>query len=188
MFQSDDVLIEGCKGRDRHMQEELYQKYSKSMYVVALRYSRMQQEAEDILQEAFVKVFQSIDRFRGESSLPYWIKRIVINTALNHQRSKLYLYPMVDVDELRNQGKESNILSDLEYAELLKMVQSLPDGCRIIFNLYAIEGFKHQEIGTMLEISEGTSKSQYARAKSLLQKKVLNRYGVDYDRRREYGG
>lgn len=188
MVLTDEVLIDGCKRHDRHMQQKLYDKYSKSMYVVALRYSRMQQEAEDILQEAFVKVFQSIDRFRGESSLPYWIKRIVINTALNHQRSKLYLFPMVDITELQTQGKAANVLSDLGYNELLKMVQELPDGCRIIFNLYAIEGYKHQEIADLLEISEGTSKSQYARAKMLLQGKVINQYGKQYERRREYGG
>ena len=187
MTLSDEVLIEGCKNHNRHMQEKLYQKYSRSMYVVALRYSRMQQEAEDILQEAFVKVFQSIERFRGESSLPYWIKRIVVNTALNHQRSKLYLFPMVDVMEMKDQGKESNILSEFGHEELLKMVQELPDGCRVIFNLYAIEGYKHQEIAKMLDISEGTSKSQYARAKSLLQAKVINHYGKQYERQREYG-
>lgn len=148
----------------------------------------MQQEAEDILQEAFVKIFQSIDRFRGESSLPYWIKRIVVNTALNHQRSKLYLFPMVDITEMHDQGNRANVLSDLSYEELLGMVQELPDGCRIIFNLYAIEGYKHQEIAKMLKISEGTSKSQYARAKMLLQGKVIDSYGEQYARRRDYGG
>ena len=188
MVYSDEELIEGCKKHDRHMQEMLYDKYSSSMYVVALRYSRMQQEAEDILQEAFVKVFQSIERFRGDSSLPYWIKRIVVNTALNHQRSKLYLFPMVDVSELHDHGRESTVLSDIGYRELLGMVQELPDGCRIIFNLYAIEGYKHQEIAGMLDISEGTSKSQYARAKILLQQKVIKHYGSEYARRREYGG
>ena len=188
MVLSDEVLIEGCKKHDRHMQQILYDKYSKSMYVVALRYSRMQKEDEDILQEAFVKIFQSIDRFRGESSLPYWIKRIVVNTALNHQRSKLYLFPMVDITELHDQGNRANVLSDLSYEELLSMVQELPDGCRIIFNLYAIEGYKHQEIAKMLKISEGTSKSQYARAKMLLQGKVIDSYGKQYARRREYGG
>jgi RNA polymerase sigma factor (sigma-70 family) len=188
MVLSDEVLIEGCKKHDRHMQQKLYDKYSKSMYVVSLRYCRMQQEAEDILQEAFIKVFQSIGRFRGECTLPYWIKRVVVNTALNHQRSKLYMFPMVDITDLNNQGDQANVLSDLCYEELLELVQALPDGCRIIFNLHAIEGFKHQEIAEMMKISEGTSKSQYARAKMLLQAKVIESYGEHYLKRREYGG
>ena len=177
---TDQELLEGCKNNDRGMQQYLYQKYAPSMYATALRYSRMQQEAEDILQEAFVKVYKSIDKFRSDSSLGYWIKRIVINTALNHQRSKLYLYPMVDVSDLKDWSSDSNVISDYSYAELLDMVMELPDGCRVIFNLYAIEGFKHHEIAKMLEISEGTSKSQYARAKNLLKEKIEVRTRVNY--------
>ena len=97
---SEDKLISGCQKEKREYQQALYDKYCDGMYLVALRYSKMQQEAEDILQEAFIKVFKNIKDFRKDSSLAYWIKRIVVNTALNHQRSKLYLYPMVDVEEL----------------------------------------------------------------------------------------
>jgi RNA polymerase sigma factor (sigma-70 family) len=106
--------------------------------------------------------------------LPYWIKRIVINTALNAQRSKLYLYPMVDVDTM-HETTDSISISDFTMSELLEMIQELPSGCQVIFNLYAIEGYKHHEIAKMLEISEGTSKSQYSRAKQLLQEKVMKR-------------
>lgn len=157
------------------MQQALYDKYSGQMYAVALRYAKMQQEAEDILQEAFIKVFQKIDTFRQDSSLVHWIKKVVINTALNSQRSKLYMYPMVDVEELKSWTQEGTAISDFSHQELLQMVQELPDGCRVIFNLYAIEGYKHHEIAKMLEISEGTSKSQYSRAKMLLQQKVLSK-------------
>jgi RNA polymerase sigma-70 factor (ECF subfamily) len=177
----DEDLIKGCNKKDRHMQEMLYQKYSRSMYVVALRYAKMEQEAEDIIQEAFVKVFQNIGKFRRDSTLPYWIKRIVVNTALNHQRSKLYLYPMVDITDLRNRGEKETALSDYSYAELISMVQELPDGCRVIFNLYAIEGYKHHEIAKILDISEGTSKSQYARAKSLLRDKLERNSRISYE-------
>ncbi len=177
---SDKELIKGCREHNRFVQEKLYDKYSGAMYVVALRYAKMQQEAEDIVQEAFVKVFQNINKFREDSTLPYWIKKIVVNTALNHQRSKLYMYPMVDASELKNRGEEANALSDYSYQELLEMIQELPDGCRVIFNLYAIEGYKHHEIAKMLEISEGTSKSQYSRAKNLLQDKVMQRRRVNY--------
>ena len=141
----------------------------------------MQQEAEDIPQEAFVKVFRNIKDFRKDSSLAYWIKRIVVNTALNHQRSKLYLYPMVDVTELNDWSENESIISSMGYQELLELIQELPTGCQVIFNLFAIEGYKHHEIAKQLEISEGTSKSQYSRAKSILIQKIMNqeqsRYG-----------
>ena len=168
-------MIEGCISGNREMQQALYDKYSGQMYAVALRYAKMQQEAEDILQEAFIKVFQKIDTFRKDSSLVHWIKRVVINTALNSQRSKLYMYPMVDVSDLQGWSQEGTAISDFSHQELLQMIQELPDGCRVIFNLYAIEGYKHHEIAKMLEVSEGTSKSQYSRAKMLLQQKVMSR-------------
>jgi len=173
-------LIEGCIKQDRSMQEQLYKKYAGSMYAVACRYAKMQQEAEDIIQEAFVKVFKNIENFRKDSSLPYWIKRIVINTALNHQRSKMYLFPMVDINDLKSQQTSENVLNDFSYEELLKMVIELPDGCRTIFNLYAIEGYKHQEIAKLLDINEGTSKSQYFRAKALMKDKIEERNKIKY--------
>ncbi|MGB3466444.1 MAG: RNA polymerase sigma factor [Cyclobacteriaceae bacterium] len=173
-------IIKGCQKGDRKMQRLLYERYSRSMYAVALRYSKVQQEAEDITQEAFIKVFKNIQKFRQDSSLGYWIKRIVINTALNHQRSKLYLYPMVDVTEMVDSPSEELIISDFSHKELIELIRELPTGCQTIFNLYAIEGYKHHEIADMLEISEGTSKSQYSRAKVLLKEKVLNSSLVKY--------
>lgn len=172
---SEDKLISGCQKEKRAYQQALYDKYCDGMYLVALRYSKMQQEAEDILQEAFIKVFKNIKDFRKDSSLAYWIKRIVVNTALNHQRSKLYLYPMVDVEELNHWKDKESILSGLSHQELLALIQELPSGCQVIFNLFAIEGYKHHEIAKELGISEGTSKSQYSRAKSILVGKILSR-------------
>ncbi len=177
---SEEKLVQGCIKGNRDMQQALYDKYSGKMYAVALRYAKAQQEAEDILQESFIKVFQSLDTFRGESSLVYWLKRIVVNTALNSQRGKLYMYPMVDVTDLREWKQDSAAISDFSHQELLGMVQELPDGCRVIFNLYAIEGYKHHEIAKVLEISEGTSKSQYSRAKMLLQEKLAIRSQIRY--------
>jgi len=177
---SEEHLIKGCQKGKREYQQALYDRYSDGMYLVALRYSKMQQEAEDILQEAFVKVFKNIKNFRKDSSLAYWIKRIVVNTALNHQRSKLYLYPMVDVNELKNRSEKESILSGMSHQELLSLIQELPTGCQVIFNLFAIEGYKHHEIAKMLEISEGTSKSQYSRAKSILMEKILNQEKISY--------
>jgi RNA polymerase sigma-70 factor (ECF subfamily) len=140
--------------------------------VICQRYANARQEAEDILQEGFIKVFKSISNFRGESQLSTWITRIMINTALNRQRQKLYMLPMVDVEEVQLVQEEELFLAQFQFEELLAVVQSLPDGCRIVFNLFAIEGYSHKEIGEMLLISVGTSKSQYNRAKSLLRTRI----------------
>lgn len=171
-MQAESKLIEGCAKGDRAAQRALYDRYSRKMMVVCQRYSKSSQEAEDILQEGFIKIFKAIKDFRFESKLDTWITRIMINTALNSQRQKLYLLPMVDVTELTLPEREDISLSGFHLSELIGMVQSLPDGCRVVFNLFAIEGYTHKEIADMLEISEGTSKSQYNRAKALLRAKI----------------
>jgi RNA polymerase sigma factor (sigma-70 family) len=165
-------LIDGCRKSDRSHQKALYERYCRKMMVVCLRYSRTTAEAEDILQEGFIKVFQGIRDFRQESKLETWITRIMVNTALNFQRKKLYLFPMVDVDEVDLPEEELSV-SGIHFAQLLEMIQTLPQGCQIVFNLFAIEGYNHKEISEMLGISEGTSKSQYSRARGLLQEKLL---------------
>jgi RNA polymerase sigma-70 factor (ECF subfamily) len=169
---NEEELIEGCRKGDRAFQKALYDRYCRKMLVVCLRYSKSTAEAEDILQEAFVKVFHGISNFRQESKLETWITRIMVNTALNVQRKKLYLYPMVDVEEINLPAGEVSI-SNIHFEQLLEMIQALPHGCQIVFNLFAIEGFSHKEIAEQLGISEGTSKSQFARAKSLLQQRLL---------------
>ena len=175
-------IISGCVKGDRKAQEQLYTNYSSRMMVISMRYTKGVQEAEDVMQEAFIKVFKHIKNFKQDSSLYYWIKKIVVNTALNSQRSKLYLYPMVDVDHLKEDTKFDYDLTDYALKDLLELVQSLPTGCQVIFNLYAIEGYKHHEIAKMLDISEGTSKSQYARAKSLLQEKIHKNERISYEK------
>ncbi|MBW3546108.1 MAG: RNA polymerase sigma factor [Bacteroidetes bacterium] len=178
---SDKEIVEGCLRKELKMQQALYDRFSGRMYVVCLRYASGQLEAEDILQEAFVKVFGKLETYREEASLTQWIKRVVINTALNHQRSKLYMYPMVDVEQMHSLADQEQTLSNFSYQELLEFIQELPSGCRVIFNLFAIEGYGHKEIAEMLGVSEGTSKSQYARAKKLLQQQLAEsekrRYG-----------
>lgn len=169
---SDQELIDGCTKGDRAAQKALYDRYCRKMLVFCQRYAKSTAEAEDILQEGFIKVFKNINQFRAESRLDTWMTRIMINTALNSQRQKLYMLPMVDVTELQLPENEEISLSGFHLAELIKIIQSLPDGCRIVFNLFAIEGYSHKEIGEMLSISEGTSKSQYNRAKVLLRSKL----------------
>jgi len=174
-------LIERCARADRHAQKELYDLFSGRMYVICLRYTKSQPDAEDVLQEAFIKVFKNIGSFRGESRLEYWVKRVVINTALNHQRNKLYQYPMYDIEDIKQGYNYENILSEFQLEDLLKMIRSLPDGCQTVFNLYAIEGYNHKEIASMLGISEGTSKSQFSRARKLLQEKILEEKLTSYE-------
>jgi RNA polymerase sigma-70 factor (ECF subfamily) len=169
---SEQELIDECRKSSRSSQKALYERYCRKMMVVCMRYSRTTAEAEDILQEGFVKVFQGIKNFRQESKLETWITRIMVNTALNFQRKKLYLFPMVDVEEIDIPEDEVSI-SGINFTQLLDMIQSLPQGCQIVFNLFAIEGYNHKEIGELLGISEGTSKSQYSRARTLLQEKLL---------------
>lgn len=171
-MQPDDDLIKGCARGDRASQKALYDRYCRKMMAICQRYANASQEAEDILQEGFIKVFKSISKFRGESQLSTWMTRIMINTALNRQRQKLYMMPMVDVEDATMIQEEDLFLSQFQLGELLDVIQSLPDGCRVVFNLFAIEGYSHKEISEMLSISVGTSKSQYNRARSLLRTRV----------------
>lgn len=169
---SENELIEACRKGNRASQKALYDRFCKKMMVVCLRYARSTPEAEDILQEGFVKVFHGLEGFRQDAKLETWMTRIMVNTALNHHRKKLYLFPMVDVEEIDIPQAEVS-LSGIHFTQLLEMVQTLPHGCQMVFNLFAMEGYSHKEIAEMLGVSEGTSKSQYARAKSLLQTKIL---------------
>ena len=169
---NEKELLEGCAKGDRAAQKALYERYCRKMMVICQRYAKTTAEAEDILQEGFVKVFGAIKSFRGESALGTWITRIMINTALNSQRQKLYMLPMVDLTEVSLPEREEVILAQFHLEELVAIIQSLPDGCRVVFNLFAIEGYGHKEIAKMMNISEGTSKSQYNRAKSLLRTKL----------------
>lgn len=168
---TEQELIEGCCKGNRTCQYFLYEQFSKRMMAVCLRYSKSTQEAEDVLQEGFVKIFKHIKDFRKQSQLETWMTRIMVNTALNMHRKKLYLFPMVDVEETSIVDPAEG-LDALAFEQLVNMIQSLPHGCQLIFNMYAVEGYTHQEIAGLLGISEGTSKSQYARAKELLRKQL----------------
>ena len=175
-------LLKACVADDRKAQKKLYDLFASKMMMICLRYSKSDLEAEDILQESFIKIFKNLENLREHTNVAAWIKRIVINTALNYQRSKLYLYPMVNVEHLKISYDESVALSNFHRDELLQMIQDLPLGCQVIFNMYAIEGYTHKEIAEKLDISEGTSKSQYSRARSLLQLKLKDSDRGNYER------
>jgi RNA polymerase sigma-70 factor (ECF subfamily) len=174
-------LIQACIKGDKRQQQVLYEQYAKKMFVVCLRYAKGRLEAEDILQESFIKIFTHLAQFRQDCPLEAWIKRIVVNTALKHNRSKLYKYPASDVEEMGDYLPDQEFtLANYNFKELLAMIQELPLRCQMVFNLYAIEGYQHNEIAEMLEISEGTSKSQYSRAKFLLQNRLKEKEEIVY--------
>jgi RNA polymerase sigma factor (sigma-70 family) len=166
---SESDLLEGCRRGDRKMQKELYDRYAPKMYGVCLRYAANAEEAEDILQEGFIKIFNKIDSYRGDGSFEGWIRRIFVNTAIEHFRKKIYLQPITDTEENAVEGKYLSVLDSLAEKDIIQLVQQLSPGYRTVFNMYVVEGYSHKQIAEILGISEGTSKSQLSRAKLILQ-------------------
>ncbi len=165
-------LIESCKSNNRDAQYKLYSLLSGKMFAVCLRYAKNREAAEDLLQEGFVKVFINIDKFRGDGSFEGWVRRIIVNTAVEHYRKSTKMYPVMNVDDINKDIPWADTGDELELEDLMKMIDKLSHGYKTVFNLYVVEGFSHKEIGEMLEISEGTSKSQLARARYLLMDMV----------------
>ncbi len=154
------------------MQEELYRRFSPRMYAVCLRYATSSEEAEDILQEGFIKIFKKLSSYRGDGSFEGWIRRVFVNTAIEHFRRRKYLQPVTEKEENTIEGKFLSVLDHLGEKDILDLVRQLSPGYRTVFNMYVVEGYTHKEIGDMLGISEGTSKSQLSRAKVILQDMV----------------
>ena len=169
---TDEELLAGCLAADRKSQELLYRRYAGKMFAVCLRYEPDKDAASDILQDAFVKIFKALGNFKSQGSLEGWIRRIVVRTALDSLRKQSRMYVVADYDAFPLEETSPNAVQRLGEQELLGMVQSLAPGYRTVFSLYAIEGFPHKEIADMLGISEGTSKSQFARARAALQQMV----------------
>ncbi len=167
-------IIKRCKKNDSRAQKKLYDTYSPVLFGICLRYASDYNEAEDVLQEAFIKILTKINKYQGTGSFEGWMKRIVVNTAITnfHQAGKhKHHYDIVDIQDSSLGPRE---YKDLDYTqeELLGVIHSLPEGYKMVFNLYAIEGYKHKEIADMLEIDVSTSKSQYSRARKLIQKRL----------------
>jgi RNA polymerase sigma-70 factor (ECF subfamily) len=170
---NEQQLIEGCKKGNRLAQKEFYDTYSRKMMGVCLRYVSDRETARDILQEGFIKVFTSIDSYAGAGSFEGWMRKVFVNCALEHLRKSDVLRGAVELN-YSNEVSDSDysVIANMSANELMKMVQELPAGFRTIFNLFAIEGFSHREISNMLGITESTSRSQYTRARQLLQRKI----------------
>lgn len=169
---SIDQLLESCKKGERKAQELLYSSLAPKLYGLCMRYAKDDHEAQDILQMGFIKVFKSINSFRGEGSFEGWIRKVMINTAIEGYHKKKLTQLLIDIDEVDDLAGEGFEMDALEVQDLLKLIRELPEGFRMVFNMYAIEGYTHKEISEALNISEGTSKSQLSRARAWLKGKI----------------
>ena len=181
-YESEEEIIEGCKEGVKEAQHKLYIDYSAKFFGICLRYMKDQRDAEEVLTNGFMKIFDNISKYRQDGSFEGWMKRILVNEALMYIRKNRQMFVEVDIDESRSVEDFSWTQNDLETRELLKLIQSLPSGYRTIFNMYAIEGYSHKEIAEQLGISEATSKSQLSRARAILQSKVHNQSQLNQKR------
>ena len=177
MFDEKDIL-NGCREGKRSAQKQLYEKYASVMLAICLRYSKNRDEAEDLIQEGFLKIFQNINTFRNHGSLEGWIKRIMINHALNHYKKNRKIPFTEDVNDINETeilyyNEEVEIMEPVPPETLLAMIQSLPEGYRMVFNLYVFEEYSHKEIAETMNFSENTSKTQLMKARRQLQKKIF---------------
>jgi RNA polymerase sigma factor (sigma-70 family) len=170
-------LVKACLHGDSRAQRKLYEKYYGKMLGVCLRYTKDREEARDILQDGFVKIFQKLGQFSFSSPLEGWVRRIIVNTAIDRYRKNLAEPGSIDIETVYEvASEEHDALSDMSHEELLSCLQNLPAGYRMVFNMYVIEGFSHKEIAEALTITEGTSKSQLSKARAYLQRLIGNKY------------
>lgn len=165
--QDDDKLIEGCLKERRAAQNALYAKYKDKMFGVCMRYAPNAEEAEDVLQEGFVKVFTRLAQFRGGGSFEGWLRRVFVHTAIERYRKRRRAVPTETLEDYHAEAAEAPWPDSDDLEQLLQLIRQLPEGCRAVFNLYVVEGYAHREIAEMLGVSEGTSRSQlnFARKK-----------------------
>ena len=171
MTKTEDI-IKGCIAGKNEAQEALYNKYSRKMFGLCLRYTKDYSAAEDVLQDGFIKVLTNISSFKGKGSFEGWIRRIMINTALERYRKQFQMYSISDNEEIIEKIAYNDVVDEISAKDLLKLVQELPPAYKMAFNLYAIDGYSHKEISEKLDISVGTSKSNLSRARKILQTKV----------------
>lgn len=169
----DNELIDGCRRQDRHAQRFLFEHYSGRMLALCCRYVKDRMDAEDVMVVAFTKVFDRIKQFKGDGSFEGWIRRIIVNESLTYLRKNKSMYLETDIEAADREPDYGKLDGQLEAEDLMKLIADLPTGYRIVFNLYAIDGYSHQEIAGQLGVSENTSKSQLSRARALLQKRLL---------------
>jgi RNA polymerase sigma factor (sigma-70 family) len=178
VLMTEELILQGCRKNDAAAQQVLYQKYSPKMLSVCYRYAKSREDAEDMLQDGFVKVFTQIDRYEHRGSLEGWILRIIVHTCINHLKKNKKFNDVVDLAYAGNLIiHEDSIPGIVQAKQIVECIRSLPIGYRTVLNLYAIEGYSHKEIGAMLDIEESTSRSQYTRAKNMLEA-ILAKKGI----------
>jgi RNA polymerase sigma factor (sigma-70 family) len=171
---TEQDLIKSCLRNDRRAQRELYDRFAPAMYAICVRYTRKPENARDVLQDGFIKVFSGLKNFRSDGSFEGWMKRIFIHTAINHyhklKSEATHITPESDYIDPKDQS--ANALDKLSEKELLQLIAALPDGYRMVFNLFVIEGYSHDEIAELLNIKSSTSRSQLVKARMLLQQRI----------------
>ena len=175
-------IVEGCVNGDKIAQRELYAMFYSKMMGVCYRYAKDQEEAKDILHDGFLKIYKNIKKYNFKGSLEGWVRRIVVNTAIDHFRKSKNVYSMsesnVESDMIESNTNDYDVYAQLNKQELLKAVDSLSPAYKMVFNLYAIEGYSHKEIAEQLNINIGTSKSNLAKARMNLQKELKKKYSI----------
>ncbi|WP_091156408.1 RNA polymerase sigma factor [Mucilaginibacter pineti] len=176
-----DQLFIRCKAGERKAQELLYKQFAGKMLGVCMRYATDRMEAEDILQNGFIKVFQKLTDYRGEGAFEGWVRRIMVHTSIEYYRKHHKMMQVVDMEEAGNEPSVNPIASsNLDAKVLLGFIQQLSPGYRMVFNLYALEGYSHKEISGIMGISEGASKSQLSRARTILKEQIAKMEGKSY--------
>lgn len=184
---TEEALLKGCLNNDPVAQRELYNKYSAKMLAVCYRYAHNREDAEDMLQEGFIKVFLQIHTFENRGSFEGWIRRIIVHTCINILKKNKKFNESVDIIHANSiQVREDSVSSIVQAKQVVECIRMLPIGYRTVLNLYAVEGFSHREIAQMLDVEESTSRSQYTRAKNMLEdilirKRILQKPKQDID-------
>jgi RNA polymerase sigma-70 factor (ECF subfamily) len=181
---TEEQIIKGCLRKDVVCQRMLFQQYAGRLMTICLRYAGDKPEAEDMLQESFIKIFNALQQYRFQGSFEGWMKKLVVNTCLKILQRKRIMYPDISSLELISAPVHPHAISGLTEEELIKMIAELPEGYRIVFNLYVMEGFSHDEIAAMLNIETVTSRSQLIKARRMLQKQILShqKIALSHDR------
>jgi RNA polymerase sigma-70 factor (ECF subfamily) len=175
----DSILVKKCLEGDQKAQRTLFERFAPKMLGVCMRYAKSTEQAEDVLQEGFVKIFTKLDHYKGDGSLEGWIRRVMVNTALDEIRKNVKYQDNQSMDDVGYKLElNAHIIEGLQEQDLLVLISELPDGYKIVFNMFAIEGYSHKEIAEELNISENTSKSQYSRARAYLKNK-LEELGIE---------
>jgi RNA polymerase sigma factor (sigma-70 family) len=176
---TEDLIIAGCLNNSPVAQRELYSRYSPKMLAVCYRFAHSREDAEDMLQEGFIKVFTQIHTFQNKGAFEGWIRRIVVHTCINVLKRNKKFNDSVDIDHAAEASVRETIPSILHAKQVAECIRLLPTGYRTVLNLYAIEGYSHKEIGEILEIEESTSRSQYTRAKNMLEQILIKKRIID---------